>query len=84
MYKFHMDSITSVTTAITGPHTVAFLGTAEGSIKKVVVGGPMSGEYEKIDVDPENTILADTMLSPDQDYLYVLSRKSVSEILVFF
>jgi hypothetical protein len=78
LFKFDMESITSVTTASTGPHTVAFLGTSEGSIKKVVLSGPMAGEYEKIDIDLDNSILPDTMLSPSQDYLYVLSRKTVS------
>lgn len=78
LYKFPDDSITSVTTAITGPHTVVFLGTADGNVKKVVLSGAMGGEYEKIEIDPGNAILPDTMLSPSQEFLYVLSRKTVS------
>jgi plexin A len=82
LFTFENESVTSVTTATTGPHTLAFLGTSEGTIKKVMISGPLPGEYEKIDVDPGNQILPDTQLSPKQDYLYVLSRKKVSLILL--
>ena len=68
----------TVTTANTEPHTLAFLGTEDGFIKKVLVSGPNAGEYEQIEVDKGNTILPDTMMSPRQDYLYVLSKKRVS------
>lgn len=35
LFNFPNESITSVTTTNTGPHTLAFLGTSEGWIKKV-------------------------------------------------
>lgn len=78
LFHFENESITSVTTANTGPHTLAFLGTIDGQIKKVMVSGPVPGEYEKIMVDAGNSILPDTMMSPKQDFLYVLSRQKVS------
>lgn len=77
LFHFVNESITSVTTANTGPHTLAFLGTIDGQIKKVMISGTVPGEYEKILVDPGNSILPDTMMSPKQDYLYVLSRQKV-------
>lgn len=77
LFDFETASITSVTAAITGPHTLAFLGTADGSIKKVLISGPDPGEYENVEIDPGNAILPDTMMSPKQDYLYVLSKQKV-------
>jgi plexin A len=82
LFNFDSESVTSITTSITGPHTVAFLGTSEGSIKKVLISEPSAGEYDKVDVDPENSILSDTMVSPDQDYLYVLSRKKITKMRI--
>ena len=82
LFRFDSESITSVTTAITGPHTLAFLGTSDGYIKKVVISGQAPGEYEKIEVDPDSPILPDTMLSPSQNHLYVLSRKKITKLRV--
>lgn len=77
LFDFEDVSVTSVTAAITGPHTLAFLGTARGAIKKVLLSGPTPGEYESIPIDPDHAILPDTMMSPKQDYLYVLSKEKV-------
>lgn len=76
---FHFDnvSITSVTATTTGPHSLAFLGTDKGQIKKVLISGHQPGEYEEIMVDPGNQILQDTMMSPKKDFLYVLSKHKV-------
>lgn len=78
LFNYANESITSITTAITGPHTLAFLGTIDGQIKKVMISGQQPGEYEKIIVDEGNSILPDTMMSPKQDFLYVLSRQKVN------
>lgn len=78
LFGFENESITSVTAAITEPHTLAFLGTINGWIKKVLISGPNPGEYESIEIDPGNMILPDTMMSSKQDYLYVLSKQKVS------
>lgn len=79
LFDFDDVSVTSVTTATTGPHSLAFLGTASGAIKKVLLSGPHPGLYESIEIDPGNAILPDTMMSPKQDYLYVLSKQKVSK-----
>lgn len=68
-----------MTAALTGPHTLAFLGTTNGWIKKVLISGTDPGEYESVEIDPGNAILPDTMMSPKQDYLYVLSKQKVCE-----
>lgn len=72
-----------MTAAITGPHTLAFLGTANGWIKKVLISGENPGEYESIEIDPGNAVLSDTMMSPKQDYLYALSKRRVSIFKIF-
>lgn len=77
LFDFENESVTSVTAAITGPHTLAFLGTTNGRIKKVLLSGPHPGEYETVEIDSSNAILPDTMMSPKQDYLYVLSKQKV-------
>lgn len=78
LFDFETESITSVTAALTGPNLLAFLGTANGWIKKVLISGPDPGEYESIEIDPGNAILSDTMMSPKQDFLYALSKQKVS------
>lgn len=80
----HFDnvSITSVTTTTTGPHSLAFLGTETGTIKKVLISGHNAGEYEEIAVDPGNKILQDTMMSADKDFLYVLSKRKITKLRV--
>ena len=82
LFNFDSESITSITTTQTGPHTVAFLGTSEGNIKKVLISEPSAGEYDRVEVDSENPILPDSMVSPDQDYLYVLSRKKITKMKI--
>ncbi|XP_030748718.1 plexin-B isoform X2 [Sitophilus oryzae] len=75
-------SLSAIATASTGRHVLAFLGTTDGYIKKVLLNGPSPPEYEQVLVDPGNPILPDTTLSPTGDYLYVLSGSKVSKINV--
>lgn len=82
LFVFQNESVTSVTTANTGPHTLAFLGTNDGWIKKVLLSGSAAGEYEKIEVDPGTKILTDTMIAPRNDFLYVLSTKKIIKISI--
>uniref|UniRef100_A0A336MLE9 CSON001779 protein n=1 Tax=Culicoides sonorensis TaxID=179676 RepID=A0A336MLE9_CULSO len=82
LFTWRNESITSVTVTLAGPHTLAFLGTSDGWVKKVLLSGPLPGEYEKILVDYGNPILPDTLLAPKQDALYVLSTKSVTKMLI--
>ena len=49
--------LTSVTATSTGDFTVAFLGTAEGSLKKAVVESANSGiEYTDIPIAPGTSV----------------------------
>lgn len=75
-------SLSAVALASTGRHVLAFLGTLDGKIKKVLLSAPSPTEYEEVIVDAGNQILPDTTLSPSGDYLYVLSTSKISKINV--
>lgn len=79
---FPNTSLSAVATASTGRHVLAFLGTTNGRIKKVLLSGVEPTEYEEVVVDDGNTILPDTALAPSGDYLYVLSTSKISKINV--
>ncbi|XP_043657313.1 plexin-B [Drosophila teissieri] len=83
---FHFDnvSVTSVTATSTTDqqHSLAFLGTSKGVIKKVLLSGQSPGEYEEIVVDAGNRILPNTMMSPKKDYLYVLSQRKITKLRI--
>lgn len=70
-------SLSAVATASTGKHVLAFLGTTDGKLKKVLLSGLVPTEYEEVLVDEGNAILPDTTLSTSGDYLYVLSTSKV-------
>lgn len=78
IFTYDNVSVTSITATNVGPHTLAFLGTTNGSIKKVVLSGTYPGEYEETNVDSGNAILPDTAISSQKDFLYVLSTKKVN------
>ncbi|XP_043069381.1 plexin-B [Drosophila bipectinata] len=83
---FHFDnvSVTSVTATSTTDqqHSLAFLGTDKGTIKKVLLSGQNPGEYEEIIVDAGNRILPNTMMSPKKDFLYVLSLRKITKLRI--
>lgn len=77
-------SLSAVATASTGRHVLAFLGTTDGRIKKVLLSAALpteNAEYEEVLVDAGNSILPDTQLSPSGDFLYVLSTSKVKYTL---
>lgn len=74
--------ITSVTVANTESHTVAFLGTENGSLKKILLSAMDASVYESIVVDKDQRILPDTAIAPSNDFLYVLSASKVSKVKV--
>ncbi|KAF9417011.1 hypothetical protein HW555_005839 [Spodoptera exigua] len=72
--------ITSVTMSVTGLHTVAFLGTNNGILKKVLIDADKALEYSSEQILPGQRILPDTTLSPYQKTLYVLARNTIVQI----
>lgn len=74
---YNSSYLTSVTIGVSGPHTIGFLGTRTGSLKKIVVSMSKSIEYDDILLEESNKILPDTTLSPNKTSLYVLSRNAI-------
>lgn len=79
---FPNTSLSAVSTATTGQHMLAFLGTTNGRIKKVLLSGPVPSEYEEVTVDEGHAILSDTVLSPSDDYIYVVSTAKITKLNV--
>ncbi|XP_052902488.1 plexin-B [Anopheles moucheti] len=76
-------SLTSIAVTNIGPHTLAFVGSNNGWIRKVLLSGREAGEYERLLVDEEGlSILPDTMFAPSNDHLYVLSERKVIKMKV--
>ncbi|XP_066586668.1 plexin-B [Prorops nasuta] len=76
--------VTSITMSNTESHTVAFLGTSDGLLKKVLLTGTEAYVYETIviDEDRKDCILPDSMVSPDGQHIYVLSSSKISKVKV--
>lgn len=84
LFHFENVSVTSVTATTTTDqqHSLAFLGTSEGKIKKVLLSGQQPGEYEEIVVDAGNRILPNTMMSTRKNYLYILSSRKIIKLRI--
>ncbi|KAH8269817.1 hypothetical protein KR018_012241 [Drosophila ironensis] len=84
LFHFENVSVTSVTATLTTDqqHSLAFLGTDIGTVKKVLLSGQNPGEYEEIVVDAGNRILPNTIMSPKKDFLYVLSLRKITKLRI--
>lgn len=80
--NYNSTHVTSVTVGVTGPHTIGFLGTKTGSLKKIVISTVNAVEYNEIKLEEGNKILPDTTLSPDKTTLYVLSKRAIFSLPV--
>lgn len=80
--NFPDDLVTSVTLATMEKNTVAFLGTSDGILKKVLFTWNMNQlvgiQYEQMVLDKGNMILPDTFVS--NDFIYVLTSRKVLKI----
>uniref|UniRef100_A0A4W6D503 Plexin A2 n=1 Tax=Lates calcarifer TaxID=8187 RepID=A0A4W6D503_LATCA len=79
------DRLTSVTSYIYNGHSVVFLGTRSGQLKKIRVDGPLEGGvlYETVTVMKDSSaILRDMAFSLDRNSLYVMSDHQVAQVPV--
>ncbi|XP_031422619.1 plexin-A1 isoform X4 [Clupea harengus] len=78
------DGMTSVAAYDYRGHTVAFAGTRNGHVKKILVNSINQPAllYENLAVSEGNPILRDLLFSPNHQHLYVLNNKEVSRIPV--
>ncbi|PRD35992.1 UNVERIFIED_CONTAM: PlexB [Trichonephila clavipes] len=76
-------TLTGVALAVTGQHTVAFAGTGDGSLKKLLITNSMEAEeFEQVIVDSGNPMIADVALDPTQQYVYAASPYKISKIRI--
>lgn len=76
-------TLTAVAVASTPQHTVAFLGTSVGSLKKVFLTGQgHAEEFEEVSIDSGKPILADMEVDTTGHYVYVASPYKVSKVRV--
>ncbi|XP_060788388.1 plexin A3 [Neoarius graeffei] len=87
LYDERTDGMASVAAYTYGDHTVVFVGTRTGHLKKIRVDGisPPSQNvllYETVTVVEGSPILRDMVFSPDYQYTYLLSDKQVTRLPV--
>nr|XP_058906493.1 plexin-A3 isoform X3 [Kogia breviceps] len=77
------DGMASVAAYTYQQHSVVFIGTRGGSLKKVRVDGSQEAHlYETVPVVDGSPILRDLLFSPDHRHVYLLSEKQVSQLPV--
>ncbi|XP_024601969.1 plexin-A3 [Neophocaena asiaeorientalis asiaeorientalis] len=77
------DGMASVAAYPYQQHSVVFIGTRSGSLKKVRVDGSQEAHlYETVPVVDGSPILRDLLFSPDHRHVYLLSEKQVSQLPV--
>uniref|UniRef100_A0A8B9LM96 Plexin A3 n=1 Tax=Astyanax mexicanus TaxID=7994 RepID=A0A8B9LM96_ASTMX len=82
LYDERTDGMAAVAAYTYGDHSVVFVGTRTGHLKKIRVDGipPPSQNallYETVTVSEGNPILRDMVFSPDYQYIYLLSDKQI-------
>ncbi|ERE63098.1 plexin-A3-like protein [Cricetulus griseus] len=77
------DGMASVAAYTYHQHSVVFIGTRSGNLKKVRVDGSQDAQlYETVPVVEGSPILRDLLFSPDHQHIYLLSEKQVSQLPV--
>ncbi|KYO38809.1 hypothetical protein Y1Q_0023480 [Alligator mississippiensis] len=78
------DRMTSVIAYVYKNHSLAFVGTKNGKLKKIRVDGPTNNalEYEIVQVVDNGPILRDMAFSMDDEHLYIMSEKQLTRVPV--
>ncbi|KAM7411082.1 hypothetical protein PAMA_021184 [Pampus argenteus] len=87
LYEDRTEGMGAVAAYTYGEHTVVFVGTRSGQLKKIRVDGipPPAQDallYETVTVVEGKPILRDMVFSPDHQYIYLLSDRQVSRLPV--
>ncbi|KAL1419313.1 hypothetical protein MTO96_005397 [Rhipicephalus appendiculatus] len=68
------DTLTSLATVLVGHHNVLFVGTAEGTLKKILVTGATAAEeFEQVPLDPGHRIIPQIYVDAAQRFLFAVS-----------
>ncbi|XP_018421566.1 PREDICTED: plexin-A4 [Nanorana parkeri] len=78
------DRMTSVIAYVYKNHSLAFVGTKSGKLKKIRVDGPITGafQYEIIQVVDSGPILRDMAFTKNEEQLFVMSEKQLTRVPV--
>uniref|UniRef100_A0A8C1FSD6 Plexin A3 n=1 Tax=Cyprinus carpio carpio TaxID=630221 RepID=A0A8C1FSD6_CYPCA len=82
LFDDRTDGMASVAAYTYGGHSVVFVGTRSGHLKKVRTNPSNALLYETVTVVEGSPILRDMVFSPDYQYIYLLSDKQVSRLSV--
>ncbi|XP_063806547.1 plexin-A3 [Pseudophryne corroboree] len=83
LFEEKMDGMASVAAYSYNGHSVVFVGTRVGTLKKIRVDSPADAVlYDSAAVVPGKPILRDMVFSPDWQSVYILSEKQVSRVPV--
>ncbi|XP_046633766.1 plexin-B-like isoform X2 [Daphnia pulicaria] len=75
--------LTSVAVSGTEQHTVAFLGTSDGHLKKILLeSGGRATEFEELPVDTGSTLLPDMLVDSIGEHVYTVSTLKISKVRV--
>ncbi|XP_076357548.1 plexin-B-like isoform X2 [Tachypleus tridentatus] len=73
----------AITTTVIARHTVAFVGTSDGHLKKVLLSSNETAEeFEEVVVDAGNPIIADIHLDTSRRFIYVASPYTVTKVVI--
>ncbi|ROT66372.1 hypothetical protein C7M84_015601 [Penaeus vannamei] len=82
---YRNTSLTAVQAATTAHHTVLFLGTTTGSLKKALLAGPEdAAEYGEDVIDAGSRVLPDLVMDASGTHLFVLTTTKSSTPLPLF
>ena len=75
--------LTGVTATSTGDYTVAFLGTGDGYLKKVVIESSSSGvEYANVPIRKGHSVNSDIVFDLKHNHVYAMTDKKLSKMRV--
>ncbi|GFY46216.1 hypothetical protein TNIN_212321 [Trichonephila inaurata madagascariensis] len=74
-------TLSSVVATTTSQHTVAFIGTRNGLLKKILIDDEAE-EFEEVVVDEGNPILPDMHLDPTETHIYAASPYKISKVRI--
>ena len=82
---YQNTTLTAVTATANGQHTVAFIGTYDGAVKKVLISSSKrADEFEEVILDRGHPILGDIYLDHEQTPKYVIAASpyKIAKIMI--
>ncbi|XP_065306120.1 plexin-B-like [Dermacentor albipictus] len=77
------DTLTSLATVLVGHHNVLFVGTAEGTLRKILITGATAAEeFEQVPLDPGHKIIPQINVDAAQNFLFAVSVYKVSKVRI--